>query len=175
MTPILGMHPLGKPHILVQRPLCLLLRKCHHHRTGFASNSDSQLGTTCQHMAPSRVSLSSTAYCSGPSSPHPCSLLSPGPMLSTLGTTGQKNEATEISIRVWLPTDSTTTIPTAFPLILEAGQHPGQIPQPMRSGCQGSNPRHITPRLCDLGADFFISSVLQLPHQQNGIIFAFTS
>lgn len=33
-----------------------------------------------------------------------------------------------ISIEFLLPTDSATTIPAAFPLILEAGQNLGQIP-----------------------------------------------
>lgn len=61
-----------------------------------------------------------------------------------------------ISIKFLLPTESVSThthprTPTAFLLILEAGQNPGQIPQPVESGCQGSNPIYIPSWLCDLG------------------------
>lgn len=90
-------HPLlpsfGRTPLASLTSLCLLPKKCHHPRTGITSNLGSQLGTTCQHVAQSWVPLSSTTSqnCSGPSSLHPCSLLTPGRMLSALGTSGQRN------------------------------------------------------------------------------------
>lgn len=54
--PTLWWHPLGKPPSLEPVPGLLPLlasEHCwegHHHSAGIATGSDSQLGTTCQHM-----------------------------------------------------------------------------------------------------------------------------
>lgn len=72
-----------------------------------------------------------------------------------------------IAIKFLFPTESATTNPPAFLLILEAGQNPGQIPPAYEVGSPGFK-SHLYHFLA-------VSSVPQLPHQGNGTILAFTS